>query len=132
MVTTMTSNLPIPGIGHGARNILNVIDERADRDPQSPWVAVPIDETDLSKGYKDIDFGAFANAVNHATHWMRKHLPESNEKFDTFAYAGPRDLRYPILAAAAGKLEKVVSDVSLILQPSIWYHQEDLACPRIG
>ncbi|PQE27382.1 AMP-binding enzyme protein [Rutstroemia sp. NJR-2017a WRK4] len=102
-----TLSLPLPGVRHGERLAISVLDERAQLDPQSPWVSMPIDEGDISKGYKDITYSQFANAVNHAAHWLVRHLPPSKKPFQSFAYAGPKDLRYPILAMAAGKVGKV-------------------------
>ena len=105
----MSHNIHIPEAQHGRRIIISVIDELAKQEPGSPWVSVPQDENDLSRGYKDITYGDLANAVNHATHWLRGNLSLS-EAFQPFVYNGPRDLRYPIFAAAAAKLEKVVSN----------------------
>ncbi|KAF7865939.1 hypothetical protein EAF04_006103 [Stromatinia cepivora] len=104
---TNTLSLPIPGVKHGERIALSILDERAQTDPQSPWVSIPVDDEDISKGYKDITYGQFSNAVNHAAHWLVQHLPASQETFEPFAYVGPKDLRYPILAMAAGKVGKV-------------------------
>ena len=109
----MTSALPIPNVKHGRRLLLSLIDERAQQEPKSAWISMPKDERELSKGYKEVPYSQFANAVNHAVHWLSKSLPASSEPFQSFAYAGPRDLRYPILAVAAGKLEKVVSVLSI-------------------
>lgn len=109
----MTSALPIPNVNHGRRTILSLIDERAHQEPDSAWISIPIDEQELSKGFKEVTYSQFANAVNHAVHWLRENLPASSESFQSFAYAGPRDLRYPILAVAAGKLGKVVSNLSI-------------------
>ncbi|KAI9644584.1 hypothetical protein NHQ30_006605 [Ciborinia camelliae] len=103
-----TLPLPLPGIQHGERLSISILDERAQSDPQSPWVSMPIDDGDISKGYKDITYRQFANAVNHAAHWLVQHLPPSTEPFQSFAYVGPKDLRYPILAMAAGKVGKVL------------------------
>lgn len=103
-----THLLPLPDVKHGERMAISIVDERARTDPQSPWVSVPVDDQDISKGYKDITYSQFANAVNHAAHWLVQHMPSSQEPFQSFAYAGPKDLRYPILAMAAGKLGKVV------------------------
>ena len=105
----MLSGLPIPNVNHGQRILLSVVDELADKEPNSPWVSLPVDENELSKGYKDITYNQLANAVNHAVQWLRKNLPESSEPFQPFAYTGPKDLRYPILAIAAGKLGMKVS-----------------------
>jgi len=44
--------------------------------------------------------------LDRATHWLRKVLPEPLEPFETIGYTGPRDIRYPILIAAAAQLER--------------------------
>ena len=113
----MTDALPIPNVRHGRRIILSVIDELAQQEPNSTWVSIPVDEGDLSKGYKEVTCGQLWNAVNRAVQWLRESLPPSSESFQSFAYAGPKDLRYPILAIAAGKLGKVGSSVVLPLFP---------------
>ena len=59
----MTNNLPISKVKHGRRIILSVIDERARHEPSSPWVSVPLDEDDLSRGYRDITYSELADAV---------------------------------------------------------------------
>lgn len=56
-----------------------------------------------------MNFREFANAVNHAVHWLIANLPVSDDLFQSFAYAGPKDLLYLILAVAAEKFRKVVS-----------------------
>ena len=96
------------GPTHGARIAISVIDERGRLEPSSPWVSMPKDEPDLSQGFQDITYGQFANAVNHAAHWFERNLPLASEPFQPFAYSGARDLRYPILAAAAAKCQRVV------------------------
>ena len=113
----MSRILPIPNVEHGRRDIMSTIDKRAQEEPNSCWVSVPIDEENLSKGYQDITYRQFANAVNHAAIWLKKELPASSEPFQSFAYSGPRDLRYPILAVAAGKLGKVVGYISFLFRP---------------
>lgn len=100
--------LPLPGVQHGERMALTLLDERSESDPQSLWVSVPVDGNDMSQGYKDITFKEFANAVNDAALWLVQNLPASGDDFQSFAYVGPKDLRYPILAMAAGKVGKVV------------------------
>ena len=104
----MSSVFPLPGIQHGNRILISVIEHWAKNDPDSPWVSVPIDEEDLSRGYRDLTFRHLDDAANRAAQWLRSHLPASSEPFQCFAYTGPNDLRYPALAVAAGKLEKVV------------------------
>ncbi|PYH79588.1 hypothetical protein BO82DRAFT_376359 [Aspergillus uvarum CBS 121591] len=48
--------------------------------------------------------------ANHSFHPCGRiqFVPETSEPFQKFAYAGPKDLRYPILAFAAAKLQKVL------------------------
>jgi hypothetical protein len=99
---------PSLGIEHGKRILTAVIEQRAKNDSDSAWVSVPVDERNLSLGYRDITFWQLNNAANHAAHWLSRNLPTS-EPFQCFAYAGPKDLRYAILAVAAAKVQKVVS-----------------------
>lgn len=69
---------------------------------------MPVNEQDLSQGYKDLSFRQLNNYAIHAARWPSESLPETSTPFQCFAYAGPKDLRYPILAVAAAKLQKVV------------------------
>jgi acyl-CoA synthetase (AMP-forming)/AMP-acid ligase II len=114
---TKLATFPLPGIQHGNRILVSTIEQRAKNDPDSSWVAAPIDNNDISRGYKEITFAEFNNAVNHAVHWLKQNLPAADEPFQSFAYAGPKDLRYPILAAAAGKLQKVMVLPSPLIPP---------------
>jgi hypothetical protein len=93
----------------GSRFIVNLVDQYAIEEPSRVWAAVPIEETDLSKGFKNITFAELSNAINHAATWMQKHLPPALEKFEAIAYAGPKDLRYPIIALAAAKVDRKVN-----------------------
>ncbi|KAL6718671.1 hypothetical protein ACLMJK_002905 [Lecanora helva] len=104
----MTSNLPIPNVNHGQRFIHDVIDDRAQREPNTTWLLVPVDENNLQRGFEAVTFARLANAVNRAAQWLKNNLPQSSEPFQSFAYTGPKDLRYPIFAIAAGKLGKVM------------------------
>lgn len=100
--------LPFPGVQHGKRIIISVIEQRSHEEPDSSWISIPVDDRDLSKGYKDITYKQLNDAANHAAHWLLRNLPPSSQPFQCLAYAGPKDLRYPILAVAAGKLQKKV------------------------
>lgn len=92
----------------GNRILVSVIENRA-KDPSSqPWASVPVDEHDLSQGFKDISFWQLNNYANHAVKWLSDNLPPTNQPFECFAYAGSKDLRYAILAVAAAKMQKVV------------------------
>lgn len=105
----VVSNIfPFPGVKHGERILVSVIENRASNDSDKPWVSVPVDDQDLSQGYKEINFRQLNNYANHAAQWLTENLPHTSEPFQCIAYAGPKDLRYPILALAAAKLQKVV------------------------
>lgn len=108
----MSSPFPLPGVQHGQRILASVIENRAQDSVNNTWASVPVDESDLSQGFRDISYKQLNNAANHAAHWLRQHLPESKESLQPFAYAGPKDLRYSILAIAAAKLQKVVGALS--------------------
>jgi acyl-coenzyme A synthetase/AMP-(fatty) acid ligase len=92
----------------GERLIGRLIDEFADRDPTRVWASIPVDNDDLSKGYQDITYGQFANAINHAAWWLEEQMKANIKYVETIAYAGPKDLRYPVIAVAALKLGKKV------------------------
>ena len=108
-----STTFPLPGIEHGKRILTSVIEQRAKGGSSESWLSVPVDETNLSLGYKDLTFWQLNNAANHAAHWLSENLP-TGESFQCFAYTGPKDLRYPILAVAAAKAQKVVSVPDLI------------------
>jgi len=55
----------------GKRLLTNVIDFYANNDPARIW-ATAVDDKDLSKGYKGITFRNFANAINHASSWLKE------------------------------------------------------------
>ncbi|PVI01653.1 putative AMP-binding enzyme [Periconia macrospinosa] len=98
---------------HQTRLVVTQIDEYAQTDPSRVWAAIPIDDDDLSKGFKDVTYTDFANAVGHACAWLEATLPPSQTPFETIAYAGVKDVRYPILAVAAAKIERKL----LLLSP---------------
>ncbi|OJD25562.1 hypothetical protein ACJ73_03066 [Blastomyces percursus] len=109
---------PLPGVVHGNRIIATIIETRAKAGANTePWVSVPVDDNDISAGYRDITFQQLNNAANHAAHWLSQALPTTSEPFQHFAYAGPKDLRYPCLAVAAAKLQKVMVLPSPLLTP---------------
>jgi len=82
--------------------------------PRQPWAAIPIDSNDLSKGFKDVTYSQLSNAVNHAALWLSRELPTATTEFETIAYVGPKDLRYPILALAVAKLGRRVCTLTLL------------------
>lgn len=95
-------------ISHGKRLVVSLIDQYSKDTPERVWASIPQDESNLAKGFKDVSYRHLANAVNHASWWLDAALGKSNGNFETFAYAGPKDLRFPILALAAVKVGRQV------------------------
>ncbi|MCJ1347965.1 hypothetical protein MMC31_006195 [Peltigera leucophlebia] len=89
---------------YGKRLIVSLIDQCAADEPEKLYASVPRNEEDLSQGFKDITYAQLANAINHASWWLDSALGKSNGSFEPFAYVGPKDLMYPILAVAAAKV----------------------------
>lgn len=95
-------------MAHGERLITSLIDSIAHEDPSRAWASVPKDDNNLSDGFVDISYKQLANAVNRAAWWLQENIPGETSTFETIAYTGPKDLRYPILAVAASKAGKQV------------------------
>ena len=96
------------GENTGKRLLASVIDSHAAQRPESVWASIPFDQTDMKKGFRDITYKEFADAINTASFWLEGITRDSKSTFETLAYAGPKDLRYPILAVAAVKCGKQV------------------------
>lgn len=92
----------------GQRLVTTIVDDYAGSQPDRVYAVVPVDQEDLSRGYKDITYKRFARAVDAASHWLDDTLGKSNGTFETFIYLGARDLRYVIMALAAAKTGRVV------------------------
>ncbi|KAJ6023984.1 hypothetical protein N7540_004781 [Penicillium herquei] len=110
------TTFPLPGVKHGNRILTSVVEQRA-KSKDDVWVSVPLDDANLSLGFKDITFWQFNNAANHAAHWLSQNLSAS-KPFECFAYAGPKDLRYPIMAIAAAKVQKLMVLPSPLVTPA--------------
>lgn len=93
---------------YGKRLIVSLIDQYAADEPEKLYASVPRNEEDLSQGFKDITYAQLANAINNASWWLESTLGKSNGNFETFAYVGPKDLMYQILAVAAAKVGRRV------------------------
>jgi acyl-CoA synthetase (AMP-forming)/AMP-acid ligase II len=84
--------------------IPTIIDRHDVNDPRKVWVSIPHDNDNLHQGFRDITYRQFRNAVDKASYWLDSKLGASTKgSFATFAYYGPRDLRYAILLVAAMK-----------------------------
>lgn len=92
----------------GRRLLANVIDSHATNNPTRVWASVPVNDEDLTQGFRDITYKEFADAINLASWWLAQNVANATAPFQTIAYSGPKDLRYPILAMAAVKCGKQV------------------------
>ena len=100
---------PVPtGLEPGKRLLAVCIDHCAEKNPNRVWASIPRSER-LVDGYKDITYRQFADAIDRASWWLESVLGKGVGNFETFAYSGPKDLRYPVLAMAAIKVGKQVS-----------------------
>ena len=98
----------------GCRLLVTLIDQYAATEPSPVWAVVPVDEGDLSKGFKDMTYREFANAINIAAAWLQDRLPHFEQGFETIAYAGLKDIRYPIIAVAVAKLRRKVRSLRML------------------
>lgn len=103
---------------YGKRLLPTVIDELATEDPARVYASIPWDDDDLSNGFRDITYQQLANSINRAAHWLDLTLGKASqrqagESWPTFAYMGPKDLRYPIFLIAAAKVGRRVRHVHL-------------------
>lgn len=95
-----------------------IIDHNASHHPQKVFASIPMDNNDLSKGFRDVTYVELSKAVDKAAFWLEEKLgPAYNEAtnnadgpgqapkstFPTFAFYGTRDLRYSIFVLAAMK-----------------------------
>ncbi|KAL9598405.1 MAG: hypothetical protein Q9219_004495 [cf. Caloplaca sp. 3 TL-2023] len=92
---------------HGQRLIASIIDNLAENEPDRTWATIPRSKN-LTEGFVDITYRQFGNAINRAAIWLEEQLGVSNGNFETFAYAGEKDLRYPIIAVAAVKIGRKI------------------------
>jgi hypothetical protein len=92
------------------RLLPKIIDFNAEAHPTKLYAIFPKSEV-LSDGFYDYTYKQFADSINHISWWLDESLGRS-EFSDTFAYIGPKDIRYSILAVAAIKTGRKVRIIS--------------------
>lgn len=112
---TSSNYLPILDPKNRLDLIPNIVDKHAAQNPEKVFASIPVDNSDLSQGFRDITYLEFRRAVDKAAYWLEQHLGtpprddqqegdgSSASRFPTFAFYGTRDLRYSIFAVAAMK-----------------------------
>ena len=86
---------------YGARLLPRVVDDLARSNPQRVFASVPL-ASDVSQGFRDIKMADVAQAVDYLAWWLQEHVGNSTS-FETLAYMGIPDIRYPVLFLAAVK-----------------------------
>lgn len=98
------------GPDYGRRLLPVLVDEISRDDPERVFVSIARSSMP-EDGFKDITYRSFANAINKAAWWLEENLGRS-QNFEVLAYAGPSDVRYPIIVYAAVKVGYKVSQES--------------------
>ena len=92
----------------GKRLLPAVLDAIAAHDPQRPFISVP-KSSNLSEGFRDIDYGTFAKAVDKFAHWLHSQLQETLAT-KIILYFGPLDIRYLLVILGTPKAGHIVRD----------------------
>ncbi|KAI4089244.1 MAG: hypothetical protein L6R37_008075 [Teloschistes peruensis] len=92
---------------YGRRLLASLVDYHAQNDPHGVWASFPICD-DRKAGFRDVTYKELAEAIARAAWWLDQTLDASDGTFETFAYSGDKDIRYPILAVAAVKVERKI------------------------
>ncbi|KAL2161080.1 hypothetical protein VTH06DRAFT_8793 [Thermothelomyces fergusii] len=92
-----------PRVEYGKRLLVNIVDERAQAEPDREWVSIPT-SSDPRDGWKKITYRQAADAVNRVAHKLASTTGRPKEgEFPTVAYIGPNDVRYVVFALGAVK-----------------------------
>lgn len=78
---------------YGERLIVNIVDERAQNEPDREWALIP-NSSNPKDGWRKITYKQAANAINRVAHKLASTtgVPQTGE-FPTVAYVGPNDAR---------------------------------------
>ena len=91
----------------GKRLLPAVMEGIAANEPARIFVSVP-KSSDISQGFRDIDYGTFAKAVDKFALWLREQVGQESES-KTILYFGPLDVRYLLVLLGAAKAGHIVS-----------------------
>lgn len=82
--------------------IPTLVDKRAALTPHNVYAEYLVSPQTYDQGYRRILFTNLANAVNGNAWWLHRTLGPSHS-FETLAYIGPNDIRYPAIILGAVK-----------------------------
>ncbi|CAL8579337.1 hypothetical protein XPA_005087 [Xanthoria parietina] len=91
-----------PQVRLAADLIPNLVDKRAALTPHNVYAEYPNSPLTYDLGYRSFRFTDLANAVNGIAWWLHRTLGPSHT-FETLAYIGPNDIRYPAIILGAVK-----------------------------
>ena len=80
----------------------HLVDKRAALTPDTLYSEYPVSTLTYNDGYRKVTYRDFANAINGAAQWLLDNLGPGKD-FETLAYIGPNDIRYPALILGAVK-----------------------------
>ncbi|MCJ1394676.1 hypothetical protein MMC18_007556 [Xylographa bjoerkii] len=86
---------------YGARLLPQVLDDLAQSHPERIFASIPR-SADLSQGFRDVTVQEMSEATSNIAWWLQEQLCRSDD-FETLAYMGISDLRYPVLFLAGVK-----------------------------
>jgi acyl-CoA synthetase (AMP-forming)/AMP-acid ligase II len=88
----------------------NIVDHFAKVKPDAVYAKYPVSTLTYEEGYREITYFDLANAINGLAWWLTEKLgPGKGQDFETLAYIGPNDLRYPAVVLGAVKAGYCVS-----------------------
>ncbi|KAI4716999.1 acetyl-CoA synthetase-like protein [Aureobasidium sp. EXF-10727] len=117
---------------YGTRLLPTLIDDVATTTPNRVYASIPRDDSDMSKGFKDITYADFARAIDALSWWLDETLGKTDGTFPTFAYFGPRDLGYAIVVVAAAKVGRKVLLASHLASPDAHlFLLDSLSCTAV-
>ncbi|KAJ3580262.1 hypothetical protein NPX13_g292 [Xylaria arbuscula] len=79
-----------------------LVDKRANENPDSIYGSWPVDPNSYSAGVRNITYAQFANIINGLAWWIEKGSGLGNRD-ETLAYVGPNDVRFTALVFAGMK-----------------------------
>lgn len=91
-----------PAAEYGKRLLPTALDDLVKSEPNRTFAQIP-ECSFIAKGFKNITVSEVANGVNNMAHWINKNVGKPKTEFQTFAYLGIPDLRYPVVLLAAIK-----------------------------
>ncbi|KEQ93409.1 hypothetical protein AUEXF2481DRAFT_6919 [Aureobasidium subglaciale EXF-2481] len=116
----------------GTRLLPTLIDDIATTAPDRVYASIPKDDADLSRGFGNVTYAEFAQAIDSLAWWLDEVLGKADGTFPTFAYFGPRDLGYTMVVVAAAKTGRQVLLASHLASPDAHlFLLESLECTAV-